>query len=627
MKGDFTLFLSGVEPVENFNVASSVTKHVLLSYYYIRRRGLKEIEERLKKHRGMKILIDSGAFTFFKDPQYATKTLEWWETYLQNYTEFIKTHRDYIFACVELDIDSIVGAEQVEKWREKYFYPLEQEGINVIYLYHLDKDLDYFEQMCRQHAYVGFSYLEMKRNIEDANEIELLVNSLFDIAKRYRTAIHGFAITGNKMLSSYPFFSADSTTYLAGAQFGEINYFEAGSLRHLKKDVWKTQYMGKLQALGLKPKLLESESPYELIRASAIGYKQFEDYLRSAMRAQKYWETRVNTKYKLPDIEWFETTMSDWQDKLKEAGVDTNLPESVAITILQDLFVIHNNTDQVSSYTLEDLVEICNLFGATGTKYNTKDKCLKFLKEAIPEHLDGIRTELADLSQPRGGERMAMERENYIREQEYLEVEISREECGQLLPALLTSGYDKDSVERELIQQGITPVYDKDGNVLKGVKTIKKQKKLSSKALPRQSCDRCVNASNCPEYQAGYICAYDEMYRRFNTRDPEDVIQGMTAIADLSLERAMKAYMQETLMGGVPTKATSSALRDAWDYLSKLRSLENEVAGNPIVVSQTKIKGGIVEQTTVKGSNPAQGGILAQIFLNDADTIDAEVIE
>ena len=70
----------------------------------------------------MKILIDSGAFTFFKDPQYKTKSLEWWETYLKNYTDFVRTHRDYVFACVELDIDSIVGAEQVQEWREKYFY-------------------------------------------------------------------------------------------------------------------------------------------------------------------------------------------------------------------------------------------------------------------------------------------------------------------------------------------------------------------------------------------------------------------------------------------------------------------------------------------------------------------------
>ena len=121
MKGEFTLFLSGVEPRENFEVVSGVTRNVLLSYYYIRRRGIDEIEERLKKHRGMKILIDSGAFTFFKDPKYATKTVEWWENYLKNYTTFIKEHRDYIYACVELDIDSLVGSEKVEESGKSIF--------------------------------------------------------------------------------------------------------------------------------------------------------------------------------------------------------------------------------------------------------------------------------------------------------------------------------------------------------------------------------------------------------------------------------------------------------------------------------------------------------------------------
>ena len=145
MQGEFTLFLSGVEPEEHFNIVSNYTKNILLSYYYIRRRGIDEIEARLKKNRGMKILIDSGAFTFFKDPQYAKKSVEWWEKYLKNYIKFIQEHRNYIFACVELDIDSIVGSEQVEEWRKKYFYPLEESGVRVIYLYHLDKDLDYFE--------------------------------------------------------------------------------------------------------------------------------------------------------------------------------------------------------------------------------------------------------------------------------------------------------------------------------------------------------------------------------------------------------------------------------------------------------------------------------------------------
>lgn len=627
LKGDFTLFLSGVEPVENFNAVSSVTKNVLLSYYYIRRRGKDEIEARLKKNRGMKILIDSGAFTFFNDPKYSTKSVEWWEKYVENYVDFVRTHREHIFACVELDIDSLVGKEKVDEWREKYFHTLEKEGINVIYLYHLDKSLEDFDVLCKKHPYVGFSYIELKSTLKDQTEVDFVINNLFNIAKKNKSAIHGFAVTGNKMLLNYPFFSADSTSYLSGAQFGTVTYFEGGKLKHLDKEVWKTQYIEKLKALGLKKNLLEIESPYELIKANAIGYKKFEEYIRSLMFPQKYWGDRVTTQYKVPSLEWFSTDMKDWQEKVAEAGIDSNIPENVGITLLQDLYVISTNAPEVSSYTLEDLVELCRLFNATGVNYNTKDKCLKFLKQAFKEHLEGQRNELSDLQRPAEGERCALEREHYIQEKEYLEVELSREECGKLLPALLTAGYDKGSVEKELIEQGITPVYDKDGNILKGIKTVKKQKKLSNKALPRLSCDRCVMATNCPEYQAGYICAYDKMFRRFNTRDAEDVKQGLTAIADLALERAQKAFMQETAMGGVPTKATSSALRDAWDYLSKLKELENEtLTGNPVVVSQTKIRGGVVEQTTVKGANPGKDSLLAKIFLNN-DTIDAEVVE
>lgn len=102
---------------------------------------------------------------------------------------------------------------------------------------------------------------------------------------------------------------------------------------------------------------------------------------------------------------------------------------------------------------------------------------------------------------------------------------------------------------------------------------------------------------------------------------------GMTGDSTILIS-TQKAFMQETAMGGVPTKATSSALKDAWEYLSKLRELENETAaGNPLVVSQTKIKGGVVEQTTVKGANPAKDSLLAQIFLNNDNTIEAEVIK
>ena len=627
MQGEFTLFLSGVEPEEHFNIVSNYTKNILLSYYYIRRRGIDEIEARLKKNRGMKILIDSGAFTFFKDPQYAKKSVEWWEKYLKNYIKFIQEHRNYIFACVELDIDSIVGSEQVEEWRKKYFYPLEESGVRVIYLYHLDKDLDYFEDMCRKHAYVGFSYVELKNSIDDNDLIQETVSNLFDIAKKYKTAIHGFAITGNKMLLNYPFLSADSTTYTMGAQYGNIVYFDGGALRHLDKDTWKSQYIPKLVALGLKEDLLRIENPYELIKANVIGYKKFEEYLRQLHVAQRYWEGRVTTKFKLPEYEWFNSSMEDWESKLLDAGIDTNIPKDVGITLLRDMYVILNNLDEIKSYSIEDLIQLCSIFGATGVAYNTKEKCLRFLKIAFREHLDGKRSELSDLQRSEEKKCLSLERDSYIDDSEEKEIELSKEDCGKILPALLTDGYDKDSVERELIASGIQPVYDKDGNILKGIKTVKKQIKLSNKALPRLSCDRCVMASNCTEYKPGYICAYDTSFRNNTTRNIDDIIGTLTAIADVQVERAKKAFMQETAMGGVPTKTTSQALKDAWDFTFKLKELYDETnIEKPVTIQHTKVSGGSIETTTVRGKNPEQGGILEKIFFKDAIDVDAQVL-
>lgn len=91
MKNEFTLFLSGVEPKQIYDIASAVTKNLLLSYYYIRRRGKEEIEERLYKKKGMKFLIDSGAHTFINDAQYRDKSVEWWEDYLKKYIGFVKS--------------------------------------------------------------------------------------------------------------------------------------------------------------------------------------------------------------------------------------------------------------------------------------------------------------------------------------------------------------------------------------------------------------------------------------------------------------------------------------------------------------------------------------------------------
>lgn len=620
---NFRLFLSGCEPLQNFQIATSVTKNVLLSYWYIKRRGKEIIEERFSDLKDNSMLLDSGAHTFLEDVTYKDKPIEFWENYIEGYLKFVRKHRDKIFACVEMDIDSIVGTEKVNEWREKYFHKLEEEGIQVIYVYHLEKGLAEWERMCQKYPYLGFSF----REIED----EEVFKDLFDIAIKYKAKIHGFATNGTKALKTYPFYTVDASTWISGAQFGELNFFEDGKVKRLTKEKWKKDYRGKLMAIGAKWDLAEIEAPYELMRLSAISYEKFQSYVRDLNRGKKYWSGRREQRgdkveEKLPPIEWFDSEQEDWKEWAEKLNIDTNIPKEVGTSLIADFYNFVKDTSTIEEYELEDLVSLCKLFDDNTS--NTKVKCIRALKKYFNEHLKGERNDLADLSEPDVGEKMAKERQEYIAEKEFIEYEVSKAECDSILAGLLSSG-EKDEVDKALIAQSIVPIYDKEGNLLKGVKQIRKRKSLSSKLAPRLTCDTCFEALRCPMYKAGYVCAYDKMFKQFDTRKPEDVIDGMSSIADLSLERLSRAVAFERMDGGVNTKAVSDAMAEAWGYLEKIKKLQTE--GEQLRAEKKVIidSEGNTEISTTITSNPKSGGVLEKIFASPSagEVIDTEVVK
>ena len=88
-----------------------------------------------------------------------------------------------------------------------------------------------------------------------------------------------------------------------------------------------------------------------------------------------------------------------------------------------------------------------------------------------------------------------------------------------------------DDLDDEIFkEEGIIPVRDERGRFLKGQKKVARPKKLYSNKYPKMACDTCVNAQLCPEYKAGYVCAYNKMFERYDTRDMADVIQAMQGI-------------------------------------------------------------------------------------------------
>jgi len=203
-------YFSGCEGGQHFAQAVSAgARHILMSYLYLRKQKTNLLRKRLKEHPRLRFMVDSGAHTLqvsMGKAPYNLWRLHDFEQYLKDYVAWLKKHKDYYHCAVELDIPSCVnicegrppdheaGYAVVERWREKYFAPLAELGIDIIYVWHGGgSGLENWEKMCAKYAYVGLpGELSSQKDF----------NKFVTVARRYNTKIHGFAasVTGDSKI-------------------------------------------------------------------------------------------------------------------------------------------------------------------------------------------------------------------------------------------------------------------------------------------------------------------------------------------------------------------------------------------------------------------------------------------
>lgn len=195
-------------------------REMLVSYFYIKKSlsYYDGVLPKLKSEGGI-FMTDSGAFSFMGKfhegtPEYEKAHHEdFWIPYLEEYVTWIRAHKEYIFSAANLDIDLIVGRDVVRKWNKKYFEPLEKEGVHIVYVAHEDEGdphaIQHFREYCTKYNYVGIN-----------QKHKGYATRFYQIAKMYHVKVHGFAWTEIGILRHYPFFSADSVTWLGGVRFG-----------------------------------------------------------------------------------------------------------------------------------------------------------------------------------------------------------------------------------------------------------------------------------------------------------------------------------------------------------------------------------------------------------------------
>lgn len=205
------IFLAGIHDKPYICVDKAL--YILESFYYIKDWQLKLI------HRWKGFLLDSGAFTFMS----SDKGKIHWDEYVERYAEFINKYSiEHFF---ELDIDSIVGIEEVERLRCKLESLTSRQCIPV---WHRSRGKDYWIKMCEEYRFVAIGGLATKEILPQEYPY---LNWFIRQAHARGSKVHGLGFTSMKFLPLVHFDSVDSTNWISGGRFGQLHLFEDNKIR------------------------------------------------------------------------------------------------------------------------------------------------------------------------------------------------------------------------------------------------------------------------------------------------------------------------------------------------------------------------------------------------------------
>jgi len=631
------VIISGLEPQKYWDIVvdKCEMQTVLMSYQYLKK-SPKVLARRLEKHPNVKVFIDSGAHTFIaNEAQYRDKPLEFWEEYLEGYTKFLRENKEHIFACADLDIDALVGEEQVNEWRAKYFEPLE---IQVCYIWHENRGMEGWEEMCRKYSYIGMP--------NHGYSVQVL-SKMFRIARKYNTRVHGMALTVTNILQKIPFYSADSTTWLVGQQFGECCYFDGRDMKRLERNQWTRNYKTKL----MKPPLnadwdkLANDDTYELLRVNVLAFKLMQENVRKRLGAKMYWLPKKNNevavdKLDYPSYEWFQGGTYEGLDKylaeFRMSATDFSQEEAVNVLYYFYLF-LSDDEEHIAEIETDYAIQYAKQLGGNP---ESREEAIAILRQYFLDNATGARHDF----ESENSSLQPKERENYITDDAFETIELSEQQVAEISGKALPKPREGDMPEvdaydKELKDVGVTVVRDSKGRFVKGQQRVRKPKNIYSSKYPKLACDTCYKSGECPQYKEGYVCAFDKMFKKFDTRNLEDIYDAMHGMVNMNMERLQKAMLFETLDGGLPTGEVTSLIDQQMKYMEKMKDLITH-APRTVVQQHRVIKEDGTESTVTSiDMNTNNTGLLSKIFGSGNDSeeesheakrskvVEAEVID
>lgn len=213
----FEEYLKNESYINEQGVCSLIDVPILESFYYINKTAMRRFTA--LRH----FLLDSGAFTFFG----SNANVDWNE-YLEKYIRFINDYNvEHFF---ELDIDSLVGYENVLRFRKRIEAETHKQPIPV---WHKSRGKNDFLKMCSEYPYVAIGGIVSKEI--SSSEYDAF-HWFIDKAHKSGAKIHGLGFTSPNGIAKYKFDSVDSTSWVSGSRFGTIYKFDGKTMIRYRKE-------------------------------------------------------------------------------------------------------------------------------------------------------------------------------------------------------------------------------------------------------------------------------------------------------------------------------------------------------------------------------------------------------
>lgn len=242
------IYLSGFRPEHFYKIGRPAgVKHWLYSFFTLSDGMLGN-----RKQEGDKIFVDSGGYT----ARIRGKKID-----IKEYAEFLAKHKDFIDVAANLDTQNVDETQQHYKYLKA-----NAQGVKILPVYHLSdwmspKHRGLLDEFMKETDYIalgGMAGVKVSRETVDK-----FLRYCFAKTKG-KWKLHGFGMTGKKILYTYPFYSVDSTSWQAGMRFG----------------VTKSQKTGTSMTFRDKEDAIHNDIPKELIEG---------DYLTRLPYDIEYW--------------------------------------------------------------------------------------------------------------------------------------------------------------------------------------------------------------------------------------------------------------------------------------------------------------------------------------------------